>query len=444
MDQQNPTLAKIQILNTGKFEQWQFRIHQYLQHEHYALREVIEFGDSYEAPTTVAATGSASKGTATKKGRTFALTTKDMQKRKNDRNRSDLDTMSLDDLYNHLKVYESEVQKKSESNSQNMAFISSAKNSSGKEDVNTASIPTVSTNVSPASVNIGAVSISQDTACAYIALQSSGSQIKFEDITQIDEDDMKEMDIKWNMALLSIRADRFWKKTGKKISIQGIDVAGFDKSKVECFNCHKMSHIARECRAPRSQDRGRRDNYKQWSKVEEQAPKVLMAIDGVGWDWSFMANEEEDHALVADEEAPTEFALMAKTSAESEEGLGYSAVPPPAQVYSPPKKDMSWTEIPEFADDTITNYTRPSPRYSAVPPPAQVYSPPKKDMSWTEIPEFADDTITNYTRPSPSVENSPTVVKIDKKETARKSTIKYAKLYRKPSKKSTVRGNQRN
>nr|GFA22165.1 hypothetical protein [Tanacetum cinerariifolium] len=190
------------------------------------------------------------------------------------RNRSNLDTMSLDDLYNHLKVYESEVQKKSESDSQNMAFISSAKNNSGNEEVNTASIPTASTYVSPASANIGAASISQDTA--------------------------------------------FWKKTGKKISIQGTDVAGFDKSKVECFNCHNMGYFARECRAPRSQDRGRRDNYRQGSNVEEQVSKALMAIDRVGWDWKFMANEEENHALVADEEAPTEFSLMAKTSAECE------------------------------------------------------------------------------------------------------------------------------
>nr|GEW87974.1 hypothetical protein [Tanacetum cinerariifolium] len=98
---------------------------------------------------------------------------------------------------------------------------------------------------------------------------------------------------------------------------QGSDVAGFDKSKVECFNSHKMGHFARECRAPRSQERGRRDNYRHRSKAEEQAPKALMTIDGVGWDWSYMANDEEDHALVADEVAPTEFALMANTSAES-------------------------------------------------------------------------------------------------------------------------------
>nr|GEU40765.1 hypothetical protein [Tanacetum cinerariifolium] len=228
MDQQYPTVAKILVLDTGKFEQWQFRIQQYLQHEHYALWEVIEFGDSYTVPanspsTTTTDTTSGEAGT--KSGRTVTLTAEDMKKKKNDVkarttlllslpdehqlqfSKSDLDTMSLDDLYNHLKVYESEVQKKSEPNSQNMAFISSAKHSSRNKDGNTACVPTSSTNVPTASASVA--TISQDTAYAYIASQSSGSQIKFEDINQIDEDDMKEMDIKWNMALLSIRADKF-------------------------------------------------------------------------------------------------------------------------------------------------------------------------------------------------------------------------------------------
>nr|GEU85930.1 hypothetical protein [Tanacetum cinerariifolium] len=84
MDQQNPTLAKISILDTGKFKQWKFRIQQHLQHEHYALWEVIKFRDSYEAPNDVVATGSTTKGTGKKKGRIVALTTEDMQKRKND------------------------------------------------------------------------------------------------------------------------------------------------------------------------------------------------------------------------------------------------------------------------------------------------------------------------------------------------------------------------
>nr|GFC11461.1 hypothetical protein [Tanacetum cinerariifolium] len=105
------------------------------------------------------------------------------------RNRDDLDTMSLDDVYNHLKVYEPEVQKKSESNSQNMAFISSSNTSSGKGEVHTTSVLTASTQVSTASTDIPVASLSHDTVYVYIAIQSNGSQIKYEDITQIDEDD---------------------------------------------------------------------------------------------------------------------------------------------------------------------------------------------------------------------------------------------------------------
>nr|GEV99902.1 hypothetical protein [Tanacetum cinerariifolium] len=311
MDQQNPTLAKILILDTGKFEQWKFKIQQYLQHEHYALWEVIEFRYSYEVPKNNAAKGSVSEGTVTKKGRIVAVTNEDMQKRRSDVKARTTLLLALPDEHQlRFSKYKTAQELWA-------AILKTfAKSSSGNEEGNAASIPTASTQVSHVGPNVAIASISLDTACAYIAYQSNGSQIKYEDINQIDEDDIEEMDIKWNMALLSMRADKYWKKTGKKISIQGTDVAGFDKSKVECFNC--MGHFARECRALRSQDRGRRDNYRQGSKVEEQALKALMAIDGVGWDWSFMANEEENHALVADEEAPTEFALMAKTSAESE------------------------------------------------------------------------------------------------------------------------------
>ncbi|GJU62505.1 hypothetical protein Tco_1244340 [Tanacetum coccineum] len=84
----------------------------------------------------------------------------------------------------------------------------------------------------------------------------------------------------------------------------------------------------------------------------------MMAL---GWDWSYMAEEDENHALVADEEeVPTEYALMAKSSSSSDNE--YSVVPPPpVQVYSPPKKDFSWMGLPEFVDETVTDYSRSTP-----------------------------------------------------------------------------------
>nr|GEV29088.1 zinc finger, CCHC-type [Tanacetum cinerariifolium] len=290
MDQQYPTVAKIPVLDTGKFKQWQFRMRQYLQHEHYALWEVIEFEDSYEAPAndpSTTTTNTTSGEAGTKSGRTVTLTTEDMQKKKNDvKARTTLLLSLLDEHQLRFSKYKTarelwaailktfggnEATKKTKKNLLKQQYGNFRAEGSenleqtftrlqvivgqlqGNDEVNTASVYTTSSNVPTAGANVTTVSINQETACAYIASQSSGSQIKFEDINQIDEDDMEE-----------------------------------------------MGHFARECRAPRNQDRGRRDNYRQGSKAEEQAPKALMAIDRVGWDCSYMANDEKDHALLAD------------------------------------------------------------------------------------------------------------------------------------------------
>nr|GEX01783.1 retrotransposon Orf1 [Tanacetum cinerariifolium] len=83
----------------------------------------------------------------------------------------------------------------------------------------------------------------------------------------------------------------------------------------------------------------------------------------------------------------------------------------------------------------------------------------RSDKNKEGLHEFADDTITDYSRPSPSIEksimskpmikfvkeaDSPGVIKTNKTKTARKPPVKYAEMYRNTSKSPKVRGNQRN
>ncbi|GJR50632.1 putative ribonuclease H-like domain-containing protein [Tanacetum coccineum] len=125
---------------------------------------------------------------------------------------------------------------------------------------------------------------------------------------KIHEDDLEEMDLKWQLALLSIKTRKFFQKTSRKITINGSNTAGYDKSKVECFNYHKLGHFARECRGPTNQDNMsiNQDSSKRTINMEETSSKAILAIDGASFDWSFMA----------DEEVPTDMALMAFLDSE--------------------------------------------------------------------------------------------------------------------------------
>ncbi|GJT75907.1 putative ribonuclease H-like domain-containing protein [Tanacetum coccineum] len=212
--------------------------------------------------------------------------------------------MSMDDLYNNLKVYEPEVKgmRSSSSSTQNIAFVSSSNNNTNNtnEAVNTAhGDSTASTQVNSANfININ--NLSDAVICSLFASQPNSPQLAHEDLQQIHPDDIEEMDLRWQMAMLTMRARRFLKNTRRKLTVNGNETIGFDKSKVECYNCHKRGHFARECRAPRNQDNKNKESSRRSVPVETSTSTSLVSCDGLGgYDWSDQAEEGPNYALMA-------------------------------------------------------------------------------------------------------------------------------------------------
>ncbi|GKE62807.1 ribonuclease H-like domain-containing protein, partial [Tanacetum coccineum] len=94
----------------------------------------------------------------------------------------------------------------------------------------------------------------------FFASQPNSPQLDNEDLQQINPDDLEEMDLRWQMSMLTMKARRFLKNTRRKLTVNGNETIMFDKSKVECYNCHKRGHFARECRALRNQENRNREN----------------------------------------------------------------------------------------------------------------------------------------------------------------------------------------
>ncbi|GJT51394.1 hypothetical protein Tco_0977551 [Tanacetum coccineum] len=173
-----------------------------------------------------------------------------------DRNKDGIDDLDIDDLYNNLKVFEADIKgsSRSSSNSQNVAFLST-----------------------------------EDTSRL---LMSNTPQLDDKDLEHIDHDDLEEIDLKWQVAMLSMRVKRFYKKTRRKLIFNG------------------KEHVAPRNQGNKNKDAGyrSRDNTRRTVPVETSDALVvkenaLIVQDGLGYDWSYIAQDE-----------PTEFALMAYTS----------------------------------------------------------------------------------------------------------------------------------
>ncbi|GJT33817.1 ribonuclease H-like domain-containing protein [Tanacetum coccineum] len=212
------------------------------------------------------------------------------------RTKPGVDTLSFDDLYNNLRVFESDIKGSTASSSsspQNVAFVSENTNSTNE----------VSTAYCVPNLSGQNTKYEQTSSYSLLANQSSCPQLDHEDLEQIDEYDLEEMDLKWQVAMISMRMKKFYKKTGRKLQFDAKEAVGFDKTKVECYNCHKTGHFARECRIKGSQDNRRRDAWNSGNKdgsrtVQKEDSKALVTIDGEGVDWS-NHSENEDYALMA-------------------------------------------------------------------------------------------------------------------------------------------------
>ncbi|GKC85280.1 ribonuclease H-like domain-containing protein, partial [Tanacetum coccineum] len=186
-------------------------------------------------------------------------------------NKPEVKTMSIDDLYNNFKIVKQKVKK-------------SVGASSGASILDFYELLQTS----------HTASFSDNAVYAFMVKNPNGSNLLHQDLGQIHKDDLEAMDLKWQLSLLSMRAERYYQRIGKKIFINANDTSRYDESKVECFNFHKMGHFAKECRAPRSKEGQFRnqDNTRKQGNNKDTSSKVMLAIDGVGFDWSDMTEEQ--------------------------------------------------------------------------------------------------------------------------------------------------------
>nr|GFA35589.1 ribonuclease H-like domain-containing protein [Tanacetum cinerariifolium] len=154
------------------------------------------------------------------------------------------------------------------------------------------------------------VSNSEGLHKGYDRFQSLLSQLETHgaDLEQVDEFDFEEMNLKWQVAMISTRLKKFYKKIKRKLHFDANEPVRFVKSKIECFNCHNTGHFARKCRSKGNKDSRMRDtkntrykardNGKSPAKQDEH--KAMVTIDGKGVDWTGHAKDDtENYALIA-------------------------------------------------------------------------------------------------------------------------------------------------
>ncbi|GJY20393.1 putative ribonuclease H-like domain-containing protein [Tanacetum coccineum] len=329
--------SKVSMLKPGKFELWRMRIKQYIHMIDYAVWEVIENGtvltkrylDAKLLLEAVekrfgrnAATKKTQRNLLKQKYENFTTPSSEMLNQTFDRlqnikNKSDLDTISMDDLYNNLKVYE---QKKAHRTWLLCPLQITTLTALMKQLILLMEFLLLALKLMLLTLQILINNLSDAVICSFFASQPNSPQLAHEDLHQIHPDDIKEIDLRWQMAMLTMRARRFLKNTKRKLIVNSNENIGFYKSKVECYNCYKKGHFAWECRAVRNQDHKNKESSRRSVPVETPTSIALVSCDGL-----------VDNC---------------------KKGLGYNAVPPPyTGNFMPPKHDLSFIGLDKCVNE---------------------------------------------------------------------------------------------
>ncbi|GJV87371.1 putative ribonuclease H-like domain-containing protein [Tanacetum coccineum] len=255
---QTVSALKLPVLKTREYDLWSMRMEQYLTFTDHALWEVIVNGD------LVSPIKSAS---ASVEGHIPPETAKQKLAKKNELKAKS--TLMLAILDEHLLKFHA----CKDANS----LWEAIKNSNTNETIN------IPHNVSAASSKDQASTLSyvNDVIFYFFANQSNAPQLDSEDLEHIDVDDLEEMDLKWQVAMLTMRVKRFIKKTGRKLDLNGKETVSFDRTKVECYNCRRRGHFAREYRAPRNHGNRNRDDPIKNAPVDTSTTNYDAQVKGI-------------------------------------------------------------------------------------------------------------------------------------------------------------------
>ncbi|GJZ59770.1 retrovirus-related pol polyprotein from transposon TNT 1-94 [Tanacetum coccineum] len=149
------------------------------------------------------------------------------------------------------------------------------------------------------------------------------------------------------MAMLTMRARKFLKNTRRMLTMNGTETIGFDKSKVECYNCHKRGHFTRECRAPRNQENRNKENTRS-VLVETTTSNASISCDGLVIMIGVIKQKKVQLTL------HSWLTLLQVLTLRFR--VWYNVVPPPyIGNFMPLKPDLSFSGLEEFGNEPIVN-----------------------------------------------------------------------------------------